>query len=212
MAITLSESGTLNQEQEEFTTVSTTFNYQVGRKFPVRPVAITHPESIVQTSAKASQMDVRKYYISPRLTGSLQIVLPIQPYELGTVDEQLEVISSDNIAIHNLARSLTELAFRFVQVLPSMKYGKFQNPLVRVDSSDFPQAQPRFTDLEIEDADLTEDEEPLCRGVFTLPSSTDVLFSKNIEVAIGDLPSWEPHIIIDSYRLEDDDEDDDERF
>lgn len=64
----------------------------------------------------------------------------------------------------------------------------------------------QFHKNEIDDDLETDEIEPFWRGVFALPSSEEVLFSQTIEVKVDELPSWEPYITIDSYRLEDDDE------
>jgi len=56
-----------------------------------------------------------------------------------------------------------------------------------------------------QDSDLDE-EEPIWRGVFALSHNPKVLFSTDIEVKVNELPAWEPRVVIDSYRLEDDDE------
>lgn len=50
--------------------------------------------------------------------------------------------------------------------------------------------------------------EPFWRGVFALPSSSEVLFSKRIQIKLDELPSWEPYIAIDSYRFDGENEDD----
>jgi len=52
----------------------------------------------------------------------------------------------------------------------------------------------------------TDEEEPIWRSVFTLSRSPKVLFSKEINLKVDKLPTWKPHIVIDSYCLEDEDE------
>ncbi|NER99373.1 MAG: hypothetical protein F6J86_37085 [Symploca sp. SIO1B1] len=52
----------------------------------------------------------------------------------------------------------------------------------------------------------TDEEEPIWRGVFTVSRSPKVLFSKEIDLKVNKLPTWKAHVVIDSYRLEDEDE------
>jgi hypothetical protein len=53
---------------------------------------------------------------------------------------------------------------------------------------------------------VDDDNEAFWKGTFALPSNSNVLFSRKIEVKVNDLPSWEPFISVDSDRLEDDDD------
>lgn len=53
---------------------------------------------------------------------------------------------------------------------------------------------------------MIDEEEPIWRGIFPLSKSSEVLFEKDVEYQLDKLPSWKPHIVIDSYRLEDDEE------
>lgn len=47
---------------------------------------------------------------------------------------------------------------------------------------------------------------PIWRGIFPSSRNAKVLFSKDVEVKVDELPAWKFHIIIDRYRLEDDGE------
>lgn len=196
----------LERDREEFATVSTTFNKRDFKKFPSRPIAVVRSvRSVAQTSDKDFSAEAKSYYLSPSFSGFERIFLPSQPYEIRTIEEQSEEQLSDDIAVHELVRSIAGQRVRFVQPLSNVRHGRFlapSNPL----ATGLPRSPSRDQKLEI-DADFeTDEEEPFWRGVFALPSSTEVIFSKKIEVKVDELPSWEPHIVIDSYRLEDDDE------
>lgn len=48
------------------------------------------------------------------------------------------------------------------------------------------------------------DEEPFWRNIVILSHQPEVIFSKDIEVKVDELPAWKPRVVIDTYRLEDD--------
>lgn len=200
MATILSQSETFEQEQEEFATVSTTFNNREEQKFPGRPIAIVRSvRSIAQTSAKDIDTDAKSYYLSPRLTGFASVFLPPQPYELRTIEEQSKELRSDDIAVHDRTRSIAGQNVGFVQPLSSTRRGRFLSSL-RSFSAHLPQPQSKLQDSEL------GEEQSSWRGVFPLLNSTKVLFSENIEIKVNELPAWKPNVVIDSYRLEDNDE------
>ncbi|MGB7709099.1 MAG: hypothetical protein WBL95_06085 [Microcoleus sp.] len=208
MTTILSQAEPLYQEQEEFAIVATTFKKREGQKFPSsRPIApVRSVHSLRQTSTKDIASSANSYYLSPHLTGSVTVFLMPQPYELRTIDEQSEKLSSDDIAVHELARYIVGQNVGFVQTLASARRGKFLTPSTNPPSKSVPRSQPKFQKLEA-DADLEADEEePFWRGVFVVPHQPKVLFRKEVEVKTNKLPTWKPNIIIDSYRLEDDDE------
>lgn len=187
MATILSQPVTLEQEQEEFATVSTILNNRAGQKFPGRPIAIVRSvHSIAQTSAKDVDTDVKSYYLSPRLTGFASIFLPPKPYELKTIGDQSKELRSDDIAVHDL--------------ISSVRRGRFLSPLVLSFSTHLPQPQSKLQDSEL------GEEQSSWRGIFPLLHSTKILFSKDVEIKVDELPAWKPNVVIDSYRLEDDDE------
>lgn len=207
MTATLSQSEVFEQEQEEFAIVSTTFNNRTAQKFPSRPIAIVRSiRSIAQTSVKDIDTDAKSYYISSRLIDFANIFLPPQPYELRAIEDQYKEFRSDDIAVHSLTHSILRQNVSFVQLLSNSKRGRFLTSSSNSLPKGLPRSQSKHQNLEtIVDSEMDE-EVPFWRGVFALPSSTDVIFSKRIEVKINELPSWEPHIVIDSYRFEDDDE------
>lgn len=201
MATILSQSETLEQEQEEFTTVSTTFNNREGQKFPARPIAIIRSvPSVAQTSAKDIDTDTKSYYLSPRLIGFASIFLPPQPYEIRTIEEQSKELRSDDIAVHDLTRSIDGQNVSFVQPLSSVKRGKFLSSLALSLPAHLPQPKSKLQNSEL------GEEQSSWRGVFPLSNSAKVLFSEIIEIKVDELPVWKPNIVIESYRLEDDDE------
>lgn len=201
MAAILLQSEALEQEQEELVTVSTTFTNQEGRKFPSRPIAVVHSvRSVAQTSAKDLSIEAKGYYLSPRLPGFASVFLPPQPYQFRAIDEQPEELRADDIAVHVLARSITGQSVSFVQALASVRRGKFLTSLINCLPTHLPQLQSKM-----QDSGLGE-EEAIWRGVFPLSQSTKRIFSEDIEIKVDELPAWRPNIVIDGYRLEDDDE------
>lgn len=207
MTAILSQSEVCEQAQEEFSTVSTTLNNLAAQKFSNRPIAIVRSvRSIAQTAAKDIDTNARSYYISPRLTDFVSIFLPPQPYELRTIEDQSKELRSDDIAVHALTHSIVRQNVSFVQPLSSLKRGRFLTSSSKSLPKGLPRSQSKHQNPESIVDWETDEEDPFWRGIFALPSSTEVLFSKKIEIKIDELPSWEPHIVIDSYRLEDDDE------
>lgn len=203
MTTTLLQTETLEREQEESTTASITSN-KMTRKFPGHPFIIARPvHSIAQSLPKEDSIDVdaERYYLSLPLAYSANIPVLSQPYEIGTIEEQPKELSSDDIAVHDLARSIAGNNFDVVKFLPTVRRGKFTFILGNSFSDHFPRPQPKLQNLE---SDL--EEESHCRGVFPLSNSTKVIFSEIIEIKVDKLPSWKPNIVIDSYRLEDDSE------
>lgn len=213
MATILSQGEALYQEQEEFASVATTFKKRQGQKFPSRPIApVRSVNSLRQASTKDIDSGAKSYYLSPHLTGCITVFLSPHPYELRTIDEQSEELRSDDIAVHDLARSIVGQNVGFVKTLASARRGKFLTPSTNPLSKAVLPSQPKVQKLEANDgleadADLEADEEePFWRGVFVVPHQHKVLFRKEIEVKTNKLSTWKPNIIIDSYRLEDDDE------
>ncbi|MEZ2320745.1 MAG: hypothetical protein ACBR15_17275 [Microcoleus sp.] len=208
MTTTLPQTEALYQQQEDFAIVATTFKKREGQKFPSsRPIApVRSVRSVAQTSAKDINTDAKSYYISPRLTGGASVFLMPQPYEVRTIDEQSEKLSSDDIAVHELARYIVGQNVGFVQILARARRGKFLTPSTNPPSKSVPRSQPKFQKLEADAGLEADEEEPFWRGVFVVPHQHKVLFRKEIEVKTNKLSSGKPNIIIDSYRLEDDDE------
>lgn len=200
MTAILAQSEVFEQEQEEFSTVSTTFNNRTAQKFPNRPIAIVRSvRSIAQTSAKDID-DARSYYLSPRLIDYASIFLPPQPYELRTIEDQSKELRSDDIAVHALTHSTVRQNVSFAQPLSSLRRGRFLFSLLHSSSVHLPQPKSKLQDSELDEG------QAVWRGVFPLSNSTKVLFSENIEIRVDELPVWKPNVVIDSYRLEDDDE------
>lgn len=188
----------LERDRGELTTVSTTLINPEVKKFPGRPIAVVRPvSSVAQTSAKDLSTEARNYYFSQSL-GSM--LLPPRPYQLRAIDEQPEELRADDIAVYALARSITRKNIGFTQASTRVKPGKFLSSVISCLPVNFPQSPSKPQDSEL------AEEEPIWRGIFPLSHSTKVLFSKDVEVKVDELPAWKPHVVIDSYRLEDDDE------
>lgn len=201
MTAILSQSEVFEQEQEEFTTVSTTFKNQTVQKFPSRPIAVVRSvRSIAQTSDKDSGTDARSYYLSPRLIDCASNFLPPQPYELKTIEDQSEELRSDDIAVHALTHPIERQNFNFARRLSSLRYGRFFSSPVHSSSVHLPQPKSKLQDSELDEG------QAIWRGIFPLTASTKVLFSESIEIKVDELPVWKPNVVIDSYRLENDDE------
>lgn len=188
----------LERDRGELTTVSTTLINPEVKKFPGRPIAVVRSvSSVAQTSAKELSTKARNYYLSQSL-GSMFLLT--RPYQLRTIDEQPEELRSDDIAVYALARSITGQNIGFTQASTRVKLGKFLSSVIGYLPVNFPQSPSK-----LEDSELAE-EEPIWRGIFPLSHSTKVLFSKDLEVKVDELPAWKPRVVIDRYRLEDDDE------
>jgi hypothetical protein len=193
MTAILLERTVIKRENEEFATASIALTNQERKKFYCRPVAeFRSLPSITQTSANYSSAEVSRYYLPAHLQGLADSPLsPPYPYQFRSVTEQIEETEADDIAVHNLS---------------GIKLGKFLPPSTNHQSTVLPHLQSKLQELEKDGEPPTDEEESFWRGVFALPSSTNILFSKKIEVNVDELPAWEPHVVIDSYRLEDDDE------
>lgn len=202
MTTILSQSEAL--EQEEFTTVSTTFDSIKGQSFPGRttPTPIVRSIGLVaQTSARDIDADDRSYYLSsPSRIGVAPLFLQPQSYNLKTIEEQSKELKPDDIAVYALSRSVVERNQHFVQPILTSKRGKFLSFLANSLLVHLPQPQSKLQDIE------SGEEQSRWRGVSPLPSSTRVLFSETIEVKVSELPVWKPNVVIDGYRIEDDDE------
>lgn len=48
------------------------------------------------------------------------------------------------------------------------------------------------------------DDELDCRGVFVVSHQPKILFSEEVNIKSQETPTWRPHVVIDNYRLEDD--------
>lgn len=192
MRTILSSSEMLDQEQEEFTTVSTTVNQQLGQKYPGRPIAIVRSvSSIAQTSSQDINSDANIYYLCSPMAGVESRFLPERPYEFRAIDERSEELASDDIAVHSLSHSISGKSVDFVAPSSNLKHGEFL-------ASKY-QSSEAAADIEME-------EEPCWRGTFVVQHQPKILFSKEIEIASNKLPTWKPHVVIDTYRLEDDNE------
>lgn len=217
MTTILSTSKMLDQEQQTVTTLSETSCNQARRKFSGRPLAIVRTiGSVVQTSTvdhsavspclESVDTQTRSYYLSPRLAGSEEIFLPPQPYELRAASAQFEEgnSSSGDIAVHKMTQALASRSVGIVQLPSNSSFGRF---LASPSSSSIglPRLRPKSQETDI-DVSSKLDEESYWRGVFALPSSDEIFSSRTVEIKVDELPSWEPHISIDSYRFEDDDE------
>jgi hypothetical protein len=51
-----------------------------------------------------------------------------------------------------------------------------------------------------------DEQEPIWRGVFPMSHDSEKIFSQVVEFVVEELPEWKPNIVIDDYRLEEDDE------
>ncbi|AVQ73153.1 hypothetical protein MTo_04006 [Microcystis aeruginosa NIES-1211] len=48
------------------------------------------------------------------------------------------------------------------------------------------------------------DDELDCRGVFVVSHQPKILFSEEVNIKSQETPTWKPCVVIDNYRLEDD--------
>jgi hypothetical protein len=201
MATISSQPETTEQEQEEFTTVLTIFADRVAHKFPGHPSAVVHSlSSIAQTSTKDISNETQRYYFPSSLPRPRRVFLQRQPYLVKDFKEQLEELRANDIAVYTLAHSLIEQSVGLAQLSASVRRGKFLPSLQPSSSSHFSQLQPELQEPEL------DEEQSTWRGVFPLLNSTEVVFSQSVEIKLNELPDWKPNIVIDSYRLEDDDE------
>ncbi|GAX36288.1 hypothetical protein [Nodularia sp. NIES-3585] len=200
MTATLVQKEALEQEQEDLVTVSTTFINQKGKRFPNTPIAVS---SVAQTSVKDMSVEAKSYYLSSRPPDSLSVFLQPQRYQFTTIGEQDEELMSDYIAVYTLARSIARQNVGFIQALAGVKRGKFLTSSINCLPTHLPRLQSKLPDSGLEEE---EEEEVIQRGVFPLLHSTKIIFSEDIEIKTDELPAWRPNVIIDSYRLEDDEE------
>ncbi|MBC1197632.1 hypothetical protein H0901_20885 [Microcystis aeruginosa BLCCF158] len=54
------------------------------------------------------------------------------------------------------------------------------------------------------DAAEDDDDELDCRGVFVVSHQTKILFSEEVNIKSQEKSTWKPCVVIDNYRLEDD--------
>ncbi|MFM7353383.1 MAG: hypothetical protein ACKO1G_10130 [Microcystis aeruginosa] len=54
------------------------------------------------------------------------------------------------------------------------------------------------------DAAEDDDDELDCRGVFVVSHQPKILFSEEVNIKSPDNSTWKPCVVIDNYRLEDD--------
>ncbi|MEQ9369400.1 MAG: hypothetical protein RIG63_10275 [Coleofasciculus chthonoplastes F3-SA18-01] len=198
----------LDQNQGELDTTATTLINQEVKKFPVRPIAVVSSvRSIAQTWVKPINTGVgaKRYYLPQRFQSLASRSLTPYPYQVRTIEDQLEEFDTNDIAVHTLAQPTSRQNIGFVQASARVKDGKFLTPPIGYSSTNVPRSQSKLQEIEADQLE-TDEEEPFWRGIFALPRSSDVLFSKKIELKVDELPAWKPHVVIDSYRLEDDDE------
>ncbi|MGB7414718.1 MAG: hypothetical protein WA902_10980 [Thermosynechococcaceae cyanobacterium] len=206
MTTTLSHGTNIDQRLEDCTSTATTLRTHRTGVFPNHPIARVYSvDSVAQMSTKDLGNQIRSYYLSLPLLASVGM-LPLPQPDLITVKEQSEELSFDDIAVHNLPTLLAQRGKRCIHrqssVKPEESLSNFRESL----SEKLLSSTLKTQEFEIEENSDSQEIEPFWRDVFTLPSSTEIIFSKKIEVDIEELPPWEPHIEIDSYRLEDDDE------
>lgn len=201
MTAIVSQFEELERNQGEFETASTTLINRKVTKFPAHPIAVVSPvRSVAQTSAKYLGAEAKIYFLPPNIQKLASMLLPLYPYQLRTIEEQPEELGADDIAIHTWVRPISGQNVGFVQASAGVKRGKFLTPPIAYSSTSLPRLKSKLGNFE------TDEEEPVWRGVFALPRSAKVLFSKEVEIKGNELPTWKPCVVIDSYRLEDDDE------
>ncbi|NEP14222.1 MAG: hypothetical protein F6K14_29315 [Symploca sp. SIO2C1] len=201
MSAIVSQLEELEQNQAEFETILTTLINREGRKFPGAPITVVTPvHSIAQTSVKHFSSRAKSYYLPQRLQNLAS--MPVKPYQyqLRTIEEPSEEFNADDIAVHTLARRIARQNVGFVQVSAKGRCGKFLTSPTSDLLTSLPHSPSKLHDFE------ADEDEPVWRGVFPCSRTTKVLFSKEIDIKVDELPAWKPHIVIDSYRLEDDDE------
>jgi hypothetical protein len=191
MTRTLLQNEYIEQDQEDLVTVSTTFINQKSRKFPSRPIALG---SVAQTSVKDMSVKTENYYFPAILSYLSNVFLPLQPRQFITIGKQDEELISDYILVSAPASSITASA--------GVKRGKFLPFSINCLTTHLPKSQSKRQDSGLEE----EEEEAIWRGVFPLSNSIKIIFSEDIEIKTDELPAWSPNVIIDSYRLEDDEE------
>lgn len=195
MTTTLLQNEYIEQDQEDLITVSTTFINQKSRKFPSRPIAVG---LVAQTSVKDISVKTKNYYFPAFLSDLSNVFLPPQPRQFITIGEQQdEELISDYILVSAPVPSITASA--------GLKPGKFLTSSINCLTTHLPQSQSKRQDSGLEEEE-EEEEEAIWRGVFPLSNSIKIIFSEDIEIKTDELPAWSPNVIIDSYRLEDDEE------
>ena len=201
MTAIVSQFEELEPNQGELETTSTTLINRKGRKFPGRPIAVVSPlHSIAQTSVKYLSTGAKSYYLPQRLQSLASMSLTTYPYQIKIIEEQAEEFDSDDIAVRTETRPISGHNIGFVQASVRVRCGKFLNSPTSDLLTRLPRLQSKLQDFE------TDEEDPVWRGVFALPHSAKVLFSKEVEIKRNEVPTWKRHVVIDSYRLEDDDE------
>ena len=202
MSAIVSQLEELEQNQGELETITTTLIHRKGRKFPGNPIAVVTPvPSIAQTSVKhLSSTGAKSYYLPQRLQSLVSMPVTPYQYQLRTIEEQPEEFDADDIAVHTLARPIARQNVGFVQASAKGKCGKFLTSSTSDLLTSIPHPQSKLQDFE------TDEEEPVWRGVFPLPHNAKVLFSQEIEIKKSEVTTWKRCVVIDSYRLEDDDE------
>jgi hypothetical protein len=200
MTAIVSQFEELERNQGELVTTSTTLINRKGRKFPGRPIAVVSPvHSMAQTSVKYLSTGAKSYYLPQRIQRLVSMSLTPCPYQLRTIEEP-EEFDADDIAVYTLARPISGQNIGFVQASARVSRGKFLTPSTQFLSKNLPRSQNQVQDVEL------YEEKPFWGDVFTVSYKPQVLFSKDIEVKVNDLPDWKPHIVIDSYFFEDNDE------
>jgi hypothetical protein len=201
MTAIVSQFEELERNHGELETTSTTLINRKARKFPGRPIAVVSSvHSIAQTSVKNLSTGAKSYYLPQGLQSLVSMSLMPCLYQLRTIEEQPEKFDADDIAVHTLARPISGQNIGFVQASARVSRGKFLTPSTQLLSKNLPRSQNQLQDVEL------YEEKPFWGDVFTVSHKPQVLFSKDIEVKVNDLPDWKPHIVIDSYFFEDDDE------
>ncbi|MDY7014015.1 MAG: hypothetical protein SVX43_10545 [Cyanobacteriota bacterium] len=191
----------IEQNQEEFSTSTTSSINPRSNDFSGKPFVEVRPiRSVAQISGKSANTAPKNYYLPSYSLNRWNSSLPSKPYQFRTLDEESQEIYTDNIEVGVLAKSVVGQNISFIPDSAQEKWGKFPPFLKSSPSKNIP--RPRF---DFRATGLNEDEQ-IWRGTFPLSHRAKILFSEEIEVKIDELPAWKPHIVIDSYRLEDDDE------
>lgn len=189
----------LERNQGEFETASTTLINP--KRFPAHPIAVVSPvRSGAQTSVKYLNTGAKSYYLPQRIQSLANMLLTSYSYQFRTIEELTEELDADDIAIHSLAHPISGQNVSFVQASVRVRRGKFLTHSIDLLSKNLPRSQTQIQDFEL------SEEQPFWGEVFAVSHKPQVLFSKDIEVKVNELADWKPHIVIDSYFLEDDDE------
>jgi hypothetical protein len=183
MAKVLSSIKTPERNHQNFVIATTNSSDSKRTRFPQTATPVEYVERFI---AKSPNSNSRNYF--------------------SLFDEQSKTPISENTAVREISRFTHGKNNTFnhnLSGLNSKISGSFAESVI-------PRLPPKQQEIKANKESESESDEiePFWRGVFALPSSSEVLFSKRIQIKLDELPSWEPYIAIDSYRFDGENEDD----